>query len=457
MRRIGITGASGFVGRALVTALLARGDAVRVFTRDPEAGRFPAGVEVRRLDLRADPMDTAALEGLDVVVHLAGETVAGRWTAEKKALIADSRRIGTRDLVAALRACAVRPRALVCASASGYYGSRGDEPLTETAPAGDDFLARVCVDWETEASAAAEFGMRVVCMRQGLVLGPDGGALHAMLAPFRFGAGGPLGSGAQWWPWIHLADDVALFLMAIDRADVTGPINAVSPDIASNARFSQALGHALRRPSLAYAPGIALKAMLGEFADTLLASQLMLPARAEDLGFVWRYESLDEALLDLLDPGSGRRPATTRFEASATVRSRPEAVFAFFSDAKNLAALTPPKLDFRTITPLPIDMRRGAIIEYALRVHGVPVRWKTLIAKWSPVVGFVDYQLRGPYLVWRHEHAFDTRGDEVVVRDTVDYALPLAPLSGVALPLVRGDVRRIFEYRRTRMGEILAR
>jgi uncharacterized protein len=460
VKRIGITGASGFVGSAVIAALLKRGDAVRAFTRNPSAKAFPDGVEVRQLELMSETDPVAAAEsfaGLDAVVHLSGETVAGRWTAAKKRLIRDSRRISTHNLVAALRACSQRPRTLVCASASGYYGSRGDEPLTEDAAPGDDFLARVCVDWEDEANAATSFGTRVICMRQGLVLGRDGGALAAMLGPFRACAGGPLGSGAQWWPWIHLEDDVALILFALDRDDVAGPVNAVSPDIASNARFSQALGHALRRPSLAFAPAPALRIVLGEFSETLLASQLMLPAKAEDLGFVWRHDSLDEALLDLLDPRSGRAAGTTGFVSAERVAARPDAAFAFFSRPENLEALTPPRLGFHMLTPPPIEMGRGTIVEYDLRVHGVPVRWKTLIARCTPGVGFVDYQLRGPYLLWRHRHDFEADGDGTIVRDTVDYALPLAPLSAVALPLVRGDVRRIFEYRRTRLGDVLGR
>ncbi|HEV2037635.1 MAG TPA: DUF1731 domain-containing protein, partial [Candidatus Eremiobacteraceae bacterium] len=269
------------------------------------------------------------------------------------------------------------------------------------------------------------------------------------------GAGGPLGSGAQFWPWIHLDDDVALYLFALDRDDVSGPINAVSPDLASNARFAQALGYALRRPALAVAPGPVLKIVLGEFADSLLSSQLMLPAKAEDLGFTWRHESLDRALLDLLDADSQRAPGTQRFETSEKIAADPLEVFNFFSSAANVEALAPPALNVRILTPPPIDMRRGATIEYRLNVHRLPVRWKTLIAKWEPGVRFVDYQIAGPYLLWRHQHDFEPSADGVVVRDTIDYALPIAPLSNLALPMVREDMRRIFDYRRTRFNQLL--
>lgn len=456
MKRIGVTGASGFIGRALIAALTARGDVVRAIVRNPNSATLPQGVEVRQLDLMHEPDSGAMIfEDLDVVVHLAGESVAGRWTAEKKKKIHDSRQIATRHLVAAMRACAKKPSALVSASASGFYGSRGEEPLSEDSSPGDDFLARVCVDWEFEALKAREFGMRVVCVRQGLVLGRSGGALEAMLPPFKFGIGGPLGSGAQWWPWIHIDDDVALFMFAVDRDDLAGALNAVSPDVTTNARFSHALGYALHRPSFAVAPGPALKVALGEFADSLLTSQLILPAKAEDLGFVWRHERLERALLDLLDPGLKREPATQHFEASEVITAHPLDAFNFFADASNLRALAPPELAFRIKTPLPIEMRRGTIIEYSFKVRGLPARWKTCITKWQPPQCFTDVQLRGPYLMWRHDHDFEPRPDGIVVRDSIEYALPLAPLSNVALPMVRGDLRRIFDYRSAQLSRLL--
>lgn len=457
MKRVAVTGASGFIGRALVATLARRGDVVRAIVRDPKRATFPPGVEVRQLDLMREPDSVAvkAFEGLDAVVHLAGESVAGRWTAAKKKSIHESRQLTTRHLVAAMRACPQPPRTLLSASASGYYGSRGDEPLTEESPPGGDFLARVCVDWEFEARKASEFGVRVVCMRQGIVLGRDGGALAAMLPPFKLGIGGPLGSGAQWWPWIHIEDNVALYLFAIDREDLTGAVNAVSPDVATNARFSHALGHALHRPSFAVAPGPALKIALGEFADTLLTSQLILPAKAQDDGFAWQHERLDRALLDLLEPGSKREPATQRFEASEVITANPLEAFNFFADVSNLRALDPPELQFRFKTPLPVEMRRGTIIEYSFKLRGLTVHWKTCITKWQPPKCFTDVQLRGPYLMWRHDHDFEPRPDGVVVRDTIEYALPLAPISNVALPMVRGDMRRIFDYRSMQLSRLL--
>ena len=458
MKKIGVTGASGFIGKALVAALTARGDYVRAFVRQPDATNLKAPVDVRTLDLASARIaDIAAqLEGLDAVCHLAGETVAGRWTAEKKRKIHDSRELTTRNLVTAMWECTSRPGVLVCASASGYYGSRGDEPLGENAPPGDDFLAHVCIDWEREAQVAEEFGTRVVRLRQGLVLGRDGGALAAMLPPFRFGLGGPLGSGRQWWPWIHLNDLVELWLFALDREDLSGPMNAVAPDPATSERFAQALGHALSRPSLAPAPAFALKLALGEFAQSLLASQLLLPAVAQDLEFHWQHPHLEAALLDLLDPSGRRTPRTQTFASSQLVDEDLSRVFAFFSDPANLAALTPQAMRFTIRTPLPIEMRRGVVIDYSLRVSGWPVHWKTLITRWDPPHAFEDVALRGPYLLWRHEHTFETKdAKRVELRDSVEYSLGLAPFSDVALKMVGRRLDEIFAYRRARVQALL--
>jgi len=441
-----------------VNALASRGDRVRAFVRDPSEVAFPARVEVRRLDLMsANIADIAAeLVGLDAVCHLAGESVSGRWTEEKKRKIHDSRELTTRNLVTAMWECPVRPPVLACASASGYYGSRGDEPLDESSRPGGDFLAHVCIDWEREAQVAEEFGTRVVRLRQGLVLGRDGGALAAMLPPFRACLGGPMGSGRQWWPWIHLEDAVAAWIFVVDREDVSGAFNAAAPDPATSARFAQALGHALGRPALTPAPGVALRVVLGEFAESLLASQLLLPAVAQDKGFVWKHPHLESALIDLLDRSGRRSPRTQRFAAAELVHTPLSKVFAFFSDPGNLEALTPGSLRLEIQTPLPVEMRRGATIDYRLRVGSIPLRWKTLVTRWDPPLGFEDIALRGPYQLWRHEHRFETREDaSVEVSDAVEYSLGLAPLSDVALPTVRRNLERLFAYRATRLRSLL--
>ena len=451
--RVVVTGASGFIGRAVIEALIARGDQVVAMSRSATAHvSTPPTLTWARFDPLGKP-DPAPYEGADAVIHLAGETVAGRWTPEKKQKIFDSRVLGTRIVVATLGACSRPPRVFIAASGTGYYGNRGDAPLVESDAPGDDFLANVCVAWEREALAAEQYGARVAMLRQGPVLGA-GGALAAMLPPFRAGVGGPLGTGTQWWPWIHIDDQVALLLFVLDR-DIRGPINAVSPDITTNARFSHALGHAARRPSLAYAPPFALRVILGGFAESLLASQLVLPAKALDAGFVFKHERLEQALLDILAPGSGRTPVTQQLMEETLVDAPLADVAALFADIRTLERLTPPELSLRIITRLPIQLRRGAIIEHALKVRGIPVKWKSLIADWRPGASFVDYALRGPFELWRHEHAFEARGARTLIQDSVTYSLPLAPLSNIALPAVRSDLARIFAYRRARLSSLL--
>ena len=223
----------------------------------------------------------------------------GRWTDEKKRAIRESRVLGTRHLVDALADLDRRPAALVSASAIGFYGARGDEELSEGSGPGDDFLATTAVEWETEAARAADYGLRVASLRIGIVLGAGGGALEAMLLPFKLGAGGPLGSGQQWWSWIHLDDLVRMFLAAIDEG-WTGAWNATAPRPERQARFAKALGRALGRPAILPAPAFALKLILGEFSTELLSGKQVLPHRARQAGFAWRFERLDDALADLV-------------------------------------------------------------------------------------------------------------------------------------------------------------
>jgi ligand-binding SRPBCC domain-containing protein len=339
---------------------------------------------------------------------------------------------------------------LISASAVGFYGSRGDEPLFESSPAGTDLLAQVCVDWEAATASAQRLGVRTAYLRTGIVLG-EGGALTSMSAPFKLGLGGPFGSGRQFVPWIHVDDLVAMYLYALDN-DVRGAINAVTPDYATSARFSQALGAALGRPAIIPAPGFALHAVLGEFAGTILASQLVIPARAEDGGFVWRHPLLEGAMADALGSSLAPPYGVSVYEATQTVKAPRDEVFAFFSSPQNLERLTPSTLHF-TITSCPDAAERGSIISYRLKLHGLPILWDTLISRWQPPDRFVDFQLHGPYALWRHEHIFRESGGTTELVDRVQYILPFAPFGNLAKPLVEADVKQIFAYRRQAIEE----
>jgi uncharacterized protein len=295
-----ITGATGLIGRRLVGALAGRGDVVTVLSRSPGKAAALAGVRVVGWDPLSGPAPVEALLGVDAVVHLAGEPVAQRWSARAKEAIRSSREDGTRNLVAGIAACDPRPAVLVSSSAVGYYGARGDERVTEDTPAGTGFLAEVGVAWEREALAARDLGLRVVCVRTGVVLDKDGGALKRMLPPFKAGVGGPVAGGDQYIPWIHAADLVGIYLRALDDAAWSGPINATAPEPVTNKEFSKALGSALHRPAIAPVPGLALRLLYGEMAEIVTEGQRAIPAAALAHGYAFAHPDLGAALADTL-------------------------------------------------------------------------------------------------------------------------------------------------------------
>ena len=290
--RVVVTGASGTIGGALAGALRDRGDDVTGITRAP--GAHGGG----DIDWRSWDDLPAAVAGADAVVHLAGAGVADkRWSAGRKRELRDSRIDTARRIVAAIGAAAEKPAVLVAGSAVGIYGSRGDELLSEESAPGDDFLARLCVDWEAAAQGA---GVRTVTLRTGVVLAREGGALAKLLLPFKLGAGGPIGRGRQYMPWIHRDDIVGLILHAIDTPSLEGPLNGVAPAPVTNAAFGKALGAALRRPALMPTPPIALRLLLGERAGVLVASQRVSADRARESGYAFRHAEIGGALRDLV-------------------------------------------------------------------------------------------------------------------------------------------------------------
>lgn len=292
--KILVTGGTGFVGHRLRRLLIARGHSLAIATRMPEKhrGEHPAIEFVPWLP---------DLSRFDAVVHLAGEPILGkRWSAKFKERILASRVDGTRKVVDALAAAGKKPSVLVSSSAIGYYGDQGDRLLPESAKRGDDFMATVCERWEREALRAEQLGVRVVCVRTGIVLGSEGGALKQMLTPFKLGAGGPFGSGKAYMSWIHVQDLCELMLHAIDTPKLRGAVNGVSTGVCTNKEFARALGRALHRPALIPIPPIAMKLALGEVADVLLASQRCVPKAALDSGYQFKFPEIDGALRDLV-------------------------------------------------------------------------------------------------------------------------------------------------------------
>lgn len=293
-----ITGATGFIGRQLVAKL----PGCVVLTRDATHAKSVLGdVNAYPWDASRERPPVAAFQGVDTVFHLAGEPVAeGRWTAAKKKRLKDSRVHPTQNLIAAIGSLGLRPRTLVCASAIGYYGDRGDETLTEQSPPGTGFLADICQLWEQEAARGRDVGMRVVSVRIGVVLGKHGGALKKMLTPFKLGVGGVLGDGKQWMSWVHIDDLVNLLLFAAEHPEIEGAMNGVAPAPVTNREFTKTLAATLHRPAIFPMPKFAVRAAFGEVADVLLGSQRVLPQVARERGFEFRFGRLEEALQDIV-------------------------------------------------------------------------------------------------------------------------------------------------------------
>lgn len=447
-----ITGATGFVGKKLVSRLLVNGHAVSVLTRSP--GKIPElfGNAVQSFPWRPESElpPSQAFKEVDAVIHLAGEGIAEkRWSKEQKKKIYDSRVIATRNLVSALNQMGAQaPKTLISTSAIGFFGDRGDEKLTESSSHGRDFLAQVCQDWEVEASKVSD-SIRLVCIRVGVVLGREGGALKKLLPLFQTGMGGPVGSGSQYMSWIHVEDLVSLYIECATQTPYRGIVNGVAPTPVTNATFSKALGKALHRPALLPAPAFALKLAMGELSVLVLSSQKVYPEVALKNGFPFQFPEIDLALEDI---AKKKELELLKYQ---WLSKKPEQVFTFFSDEHNLEQLTPSWLNFKVIGKNTQTLQKNSLIDYKLKIHGIPVRWSSLISDWTPNSSFVDEQVKGPYQKWHHTHSFIPSNGGTLMVDQIQYSIPGAPYSTPFLKnLISRDIDRIFQYRRQRINEV---
>ncbi|MBV8139617.1 MAG: TIGR01777 family oxidoreductase [Deltaproteobacteria bacterium] len=467
--RVLVTGATGFVGRALILRLLGAKDQVAAWVRDENRARGLLGSDVELVSAHANIAEQ--ISRADAIVNLAGEPIFGaRWSPARKRAIVDSRVNLTRAIATAISLSASRPAVFISASAVGYYGDRGDEVVDDDTPSGNDFLADLCRHWEAAALDAQKSGVRVFIPRIGIVLGAEEGALTRMVLPFRFGAGGPIGSGSQYVPWIHLDDLVAIIYTALRDERMIGALIAAAPNPATSRQLASAIGGVLRRPSRLPVPRVALELLLGEAAAVLLTGQRVHPRRLQELGFSWRYRQVEAALADIL---KDHAPAIRNFSEAAPQPSasrdskylqnhRPrylltqrtqvaapmEEVFQFFSKPQNLGVMTPSAMRFQILSPMPDKIRRGLRIEYSIRLGPVPLRWCTCIEEWQPPILFADSQESGPYSSWWHEHHFESDGNSTLMEDRVYYSPPLGPAGTIANALfVAPALRRIFSYR----------
>lgn len=445
--KIILTGATGFIGRAVVLRLATQGHEVTaLIRREGAAADLPCKNYVCDV-LHSDPASLSKVfQKADAVVHLAGEPIAkARWTDQTKKAIRDSRVIGTRKLVEALAALPKdeRPKVLISGSAIGLYGDRKDELLTEESARGQGFLSDVVHDWEEEALKAEALGLRLVRLRTGVVLGTGGGALDKMQAVV-------LGSGRQWMSWIHLNDVVRFIESALSNPGFSGAFHLTAPSPVTNAEFTHQYARATGAIGVLKAPSFVLKAALGEMASIVLDSCRALPLRAEQCGFTFEHRSLASALSEIFPA-----PLEFRLSESQFVPQPLSKVFAFFSEAKNLETITPPWLNFHIVKVSP--MGNQTLIDYKLKIHGVPVKWQSRIENWEPGKQFVDTQIKGPYSKWHHTHRFTEVHGGTLVSDEVIYRLPGGKLGTfLGMPLVRRDIQQIFGYRRKKITEIFS-
>jgi uncharacterized protein (TIGR01777 family) len=455
--RILMTGATGLIGKELGKSLAARGDTLVCLARDGQrAGRrLPFPATCYEWDhQRAVP--AAALRDVDAIVHLAGEPVAGkRWTKEQKRRIRDTRVLGTRRLVQAVVDAGPDVKCFMHGSAIGFYGDRGDTTLTGASAKGTGFLADVVEAWEAELRPLAERRpeVRVAIVRTGIVLARQGGALAKVLPAFRESAAGRLGNGMQWMSWIHIDDIVGLLLHALD-SQALGILEGVAPRAVTNREFTRSLCRSLQVRENAPAPSVAIRALFGEMGAIVLESAKVEPRQALASGFRYRFESIDRAFDDLLAP---LRRSTREKVTEQWVPHPPEHIWPYFCDEGNLEELTPGFLHFKVLGKSTPEIGDGTLIDYRLKLNGIPMGWQSRIEDWEPARRFVDTQRKGPYAHWRHTHEFIPLANGTLMRDVVHYRLPLGWLGSVVAGWkVESQVDRIFSYRAAKIAERFA-
>lgn len=441
-----LTGGTGLIGKEVGKALVRKGHEITVLTRSKsKALEIPYPCRV------IESLSHNDIQDIDAVIHLAGENVGdGRWSAERKKKIFNSRVQLTKNLVESFKD-SDKLKTFISASAIGIYGNRADEILTEASSLGNDFLADVCKNWE-ESLSGLKFGIRKVIFRTGIVLSKDGGALEKMILPFRFGIGGKLGNGRQWMSWIHIDDMTALYVKALEDQKFGGIYNAVTENPVTNEEFTQELAKALGKKAGPAVPAVAIKLALGEMSIIALGSQRVMPENLKG-HYSFKFPKLSQALENCVQD---IREGNFVFYAEQYLPAKRQDIFPFFADAKNLEEITPPSLKFHIEKVSTPQIQEGTIIDYKLQIRGVPVGWKTEIQEWVPNEKFVDMQMKGPYSLWHHTHQFEDLGPGTLMSDRVKYKLPLGIMGwSVAGKMVQNDIQKIFSFRRHKTHQII--
>ncbi|WP_413587410.1 TIGR01777 family oxidoreductase [Bdellovibrio sp. HCB274] len=439
-----ITGATGLIGKELGKKLATDGHEITVISRSLSKAReqLPFPCEVVVGDLVQGPIHDKKLENIEAVINLMGEPVLGtRWSEEKKKAIFQSRVNATENLVKSIPSDL---RVFVGGTAIGIYGHCGETILHEDHAPGMDFLSEVSKEWERASSHAPG---RKVFIRTSIVLARHGGALDEMLFPFRAGVGGVLGDGKHWMSWIHIDDIVGLFAEALVNNDYVGPINGCSPHPVMNREFSEVLAFSLGKKLGPAVPPLALKALFGEASEVVLSSIRGSAEKGMSLGYRFQYPTLRNALEDIC---ASYKEGEEVFYSEQFIQKPPEEIFPFFRDPHNLESITPPSLNFNIQSTSTPEIEQGTLINYKLKIRGIPATWLTEIDEWKPPFRFVDNQKKGPYQLWHHTHEFKPFLGGTLMIDRVRYRLPLGYLGWLtASKFVRKDVEEIFKFRRS--------
>jgi len=438
-KTIVVTGATGFVGRKLCLELFLKGYELKILCRSTDKAKNIVPLPAEFISWNGyEPLSSEIFEGAAGVIHLAGESIAsGRWTKKRKEAILKSRTVTTEIICEAINKCQTPPPVLVGASAVGIYG--------------EGFLAEVCKAWENSYQS---FKGRLTIVRTGVVLG-HGGALEKMLLPFRLGGGGKLGDGKQWMSWIHIDDLVKIYIHALENSSTPEIVDGVSPEPVTNKEFTKILTKTLGVPAIIPVPKFGLKLIFGEMSSVLLDSQKVNADSLLNQNFTYSYNTLESALNSLLRP-DGHKGAHV-LESYQWVNEDKEKVFCFFSEAENLEVITPPWLNFKITKKSHDKIEEGTLIDYKLKIKGVPATWKTLISQWSETDSFRDSQLKGPYSKWEHTHRFISIQGGTLMTDEVIYKAPMGPIGYVVNEImIKKDVSTIFKFRNKKIKEIFA-
>ncbi|WP_290733108.1 TIGR01777 family oxidoreductase [Halobacteriovorax sp. JY17] len=448
--KILITGATGLIGTRLLETLILKGyEDIRVLTTNKEKAKskisFP--IEICEWNPIAGTIEKGALENVSIVFHLAGEGVAeGRWSEKRKKSILDSRVKGTSILLREIKKSSTTPKKFISSSAVGIYGSSlSDKTITSEDSLGEGFLAEICKAWENSLRDHDIKGMNAHTLRTGVVLSEEGGALAKMLPPFTLGLGGKLGSGKQYMSWIHIDDLVNAFLFLMTNDCKKFSYNGVSPTPVTNLEFTKVLGNVLKRPTIFPVPGVVLKLIFGEMSEILLEGQRVSPTHLDAEGFEFKYKNLYSALSNILKYNV---KGEVLFKRHQWVKSPLEDVFQFFSDVKNLETITPKNLSFKIVGMNTDQIKTGSLIDYKLKIHGIPAKWKTKINNFEKNKSFIDEQLKGPYSKWVHQHDFQSLKNGTLISDKIVYKVPFGILGNLVSGwFISRDVKSIFNYR----------